>query len=217
MSLWLRVSQRIDAANETIGRFLSWFILAAVVISAGNALVRKIFSTSSNAWLELQWYLFGAVFLGCAAWTLKSKEHIRIDVVYGHLSRRTQHWIDLLGHVLFLMPFCALMIWLAVPYALSSIRSGEISTNAGGLILWPAKLMVLLAFLMLFAQGISEIIKKIAVMRGLLPDLDAASGKHESAEAEALRLKQELEAIVAAREAATTRDSAAQKSKGGQS
>jgi len=166
----LALSRAIDGLNGFIGRNASWAILVAVLVSATNAVVRKAFNQSSNAWLELQWYLFGAAFLLAAAYTLRENEHIRVDVVYGRFSRRTQHWIDLFGHVFFLMPFVLLMIYYLGPYALRSFRTGEVSTNAGGLVIWPAKTLLLAGFLLLGLQGISEIIKKIAVMRGAIPD-----------------------------------------------
>ncbi|MFC3057668.1 TRAP transporter small permease subunit [Paenirhodobacter populi] len=170
MGALLALSGLIDRINETIGKAVSWLILVAVLVSAGNAIVRKVFNTSSNAWLELQWYLFGAAFMFAAAYTLKQNEHIRIDLVYAALSRRKQHWIDLIGHVFFLMPMTILMIWLLIPYVSLSWRSGEMSTNSGGLILWPAKAILLAGFVSLAAQGLSEIVKKIAVIRGLIPD-----------------------------------------------
>ena len=162
----LALSRGIDRLNESIGKWVSWLILLSILVSAGNAIIRKTFDISSNAWLELQWYLFGAAFLLAAAYTLKQNEHIRIDIVYGMFSRRVQHWIDLLGHLLFLMPFCVLMVFYLGPYVLLSYRSGEVSNNAGGLIIWPAKLLLLIGFVLLTLQGVSEIVKKIAVMRG---------------------------------------------------
>jgi TRAP-type mannitol/chloroaromatic compound transport system permease small subunit len=170
MSGLLALSRAIDTITGFIGRNVSWLIFIAVLVSAGNALVRKIFSMSSNAWLEMQWYLFGTAFLLAAAYTLQQNEHIRIDIIYGRFSRRTQHWIDLLGHIFFLSPFVLLMIYLLVPYVRLSFRSGEISANAGGLILWPAKSMMLIGFLLLAMQAVSEIIKKIAIMRGIIDD-----------------------------------------------
>lgn len=164
------LSAAIDAINEFVGKWVMWLILVSILVSAGNAIIRKAFNVSSNAWLELQWYLFGAAFLLAAAYTLKQNEHIRIDIVYGMFSRRVQHWIDLLGHVFFLMPFALLMVYYFVPYVLLSIRSGEVSNNAGGLIVWPAKAMLLAGFTLLLVQGISEIIKKIAVMAGIIED-----------------------------------------------
>ena len=148
-----------------------------------NAAIRKIFDVSSNAWLEAQWYLFGAAFLLAAAYTLKQNEHIRIDIVYGAFSRRIQHWIDLFGHVFFLMPFLVLMLWLMFPWLMMSVRSGEVSTNSGGLIIWPAKSLLLIGFGLLFLQGISEIIKKVGVMLGLIPDPHTFAGHHGAAEA----------------------------------
>ena len=178
MSGLLAMSRGIDRINTVIGRSVSWLILVAVLVSAGNAIIRKVWSISSNAWLELQWYLFGAAFLLAAAYTLLENEHIRIDILYGGRSRRAQHWIDLIGHLLFLMPFVILMIWLMVPWLERSIASGERSMNAGGLVLWPAKALLLAGFVLLFFQGISEIIKKIAVMRGIIPDTQAQFSAH---------------------------------------
>ncbi|WP_112874171.1 TRAP transporter small permease subunit [Paracoccus endophyticus] len=174
----LAFSRGIDRMNTVIGRSVSWLILVAVLVSAGNAIIRKVWSISSNAWLELQWYLYGAAFLLAAAYTLLENEHIRIDIIYGGRSRRTQHWIDLIGHLLFLMPFVVLMIWLMVPWLERSIANGERSMNAGGLILWPAKALLLAGFILLFLQGLSEIVKKIAVMRGLIPDTQAQFSAH---------------------------------------
>lgn len=176
----LGISRSIDALTSFVGRSVSWLIFAAVVVSAGNAIIRKVFNSSSNAWLELQWYLFGAAFFLAAAYTLRQNEHIRIDIVYGGRSRRTQHWIDLLGHVFFLMPFVALMIWYFLPYFWGAFRSGEMSANSGGLLIWPGKLMPLLGFLLLGIQGISEIIKKVAIMRGHLDDPNPHVSVHES-------------------------------------
>jgi TRAP-type mannitol/chloroaromatic compound transport system permease small subunit len=170
MDALLGLSRAIDRVTEWIGRASIWLILAAILVSATNAIIRKAFSTSSNAWLELQWYLFGGAFMFAAAYTLKHNEHIRIDIFYGSRSRRTQHWIDLFGHVFFLMPFVLLMTWMLVPYFLQSWRSGQVSTNAGGLVIWPARAILLAGFALLSLQGLSEIIKKIAVMRGIIPD-----------------------------------------------
>ena len=178
----LALSRGIDLINEKIGKAVSWLILISILVSATNATVRKLFNTSSNAWLELQWYLFGAAFLGAAAYTLQKNEHIRIDILYGALPRRVQHWIDLLGHLLFLMPFVLLTLYYLVPYVQLSFRLGEMSTNSGGLILWPAKALLLAGFVLLFIQGISEIIKKIAVMLGQLPDPHAEGGHAHAAD-----------------------------------
>ena len=170
MTALLGFSRLIDRVTEIIGKSVSWLILVAVLVSAGNAIIRKIFNMSSNAWLEAQWYLFGAAFMLAAAYTLSQNEHIRIDVVYGKFSRRTQHWIDLFGHVFFLMPFVLLMTYYLIPYVLMSVRSQEGSSSAGGLIVWPAKAILLAGFVLLALQGVSEIIKKVAIMTGNMDD-----------------------------------------------
>ncbi|HEV7251082.1 MAG TPA: TRAP transporter small permease subunit [Shinella sp.] len=170
MKTLLVFSRLIDAITANIGKAVGWLILIAVLVSAGNAVIRKMFNISSNAWLEAQWYLFGGAFMLAAAYTLSQNEHIRIDVVYGKFSRRVQHWIDLLGHCLFLMPFVLLMVYFLVPYVTMSFRSGEGSSSAGGLIVWPAKAILLAGFVLLAFQGVSEIIKKIAIMRGDMDD-----------------------------------------------
>ncbi len=188
----LALSRGIDRLNEFIGKWVGWLILVSILVSATNAVIRKAFNMSSNAWLELQWYLFGAAFLLAAAYTLKQNEHIRIDIVYGLFSRRKQHWIDLFGHVFFLMPFVLLMLYYFVPYFLLSYRSGEVSSSAGGLVIWPAKLMLLIGFFLLGLQGISEIIKKIAVMRGDMEDPTPFVSAHEAAEEEGKALAGEL-------------------------
>ncbi|MGB3644351.1 MAG: TRAP transporter small permease subunit [Mesorhizobium sp.] len=192
MTLLLRLAGAIDRLNEFVGKWVSWLILVSIVVSAGNAIIRKTFDMSSNAWLELQWYLYGGAFLLAAAYTLKQNEHIRIDIVYGLFSRRVQHWIDLFGHIFFLMPFAVLMSVYLVPYVARSVRSGEMSTNAGGLIIWPAKALLLAGFLLLALQGVSEIIKKIAVMRGRMDDPNPFVSSHEQAKLEAETLADEV-------------------------
>lgn len=192
MQVLLRFAAGIDRANEVIGKAVAWLILLAVLVSAANAVVRKVFSTSSNAWLELQWYLFGAAFLLAAAYTLKQNEHIRIDIVYGLFSRRVQHWIDLFGHLVFLLPFVGLMVWYLVPYVAHSMQSGEVSTNSGGLVIWPAKALLLVGFSLLGLQGVAEVIKKIAVMQGLIPDPHPFVSAHEAAEREGEALAEEI-------------------------
>ncbi|MEL6920781.1 MAG: TRAP transporter small permease subunit [Pseudomonadota bacterium] len=177
MPALLKLSGWIDSITAFIGRSVSWLILVAVLVSAGNATIRKIFDTSSNAWLELQWYLYGAVFLLAAAYTLQRNEHVRIDVATAGLSKRTRDWIDLFGHIFFLMPFAGLMVYLSWPFVMNSFASGDISVNAGGLVLWPARMMVLAGFILLFAQGISEIIKRWAIIKGIIED--DASTQHE--------------------------------------
>ena len=193
----LALSRGIDRVNTTIGKGVSWLILLAVLVSAGNAIVRKVFNTSSNMWLELQWYLYGAAFLGAAAYTLLENEHIRIDLVYGMWPRKVQHWIDLIGSILFLMPFVILMIYYLYPWTVRSFERGEISSSAGGLILWPAKSMLLIGFVLLFFQGISEIIKKIAVMRGVIPDPTPFVSAHDAAALEGAELADKLAALQA--------------------
>jgi TRAP-type mannitol/chloroaromatic compound transport system permease small subunit len=188
MRLLLGLSKSIDRFNTLIGRVLAWAILAAVLISASNAVIRKVFSMSSNAWLEMQWILFGVVFLLCAPWTLLSNEHIRIDIVNSTFSKRTRDWIDLIGHVVFLMPLSVLMMYLGWPFFLLSLSQNEQSSNAGGLAVYPSKLLVPLAFTLLLVQAVSEIIKRIAIMRGDLDDTASGGGHHASAEAEAQRV-----------------------------
>ncbi|SCB07711.1 TRAP-type mannitol/chloroaromatic compound transport system, small permease component [Rhizobium lusitanum] len=184
MKTLLGFSRIVDYATEIIGKSVSWLILVAVLVSAGNAIVRKTFNISSNAWLEAQWYLFGAAFMLAAAYTLRQNEHIRIDIVYGSLPRRAQHWIDLIGHCLFLMPFALLMVYDLVPYVRMSVMSGEVSSSAGGLIIWPGKALLLAGFFLLALQGISEIIKKIAVMRGDMEDPNPYVPTHAPLEVE---------------------------------
>ena len=193
MQMFLALSRAIDWINESIGKAVGWLILISIFVSAGNATIRKIAPAySSNAWLELQWYLYGAAFMMAAAYTLKQNEHIRIDILYGMWSRKTQHRIDLFGHVFFLLPFVTLMVWLLVPYVTRSFNSGEYSSNSGGLILWPAKALLLIGFAQLLAQAVSEIVKKIAVMRGLIEDPTPFVSSHHAAEVEAEELMGEV-------------------------
>ena len=194
MGSLLALSRVIDAINDRIGKAVSWLILLAILVSTGNAIVRKVFDASSNAWLELQWYLFGAAFMLAAAYTLKQNEHIRIDILYGALSRRKQHWIDLFGHVVFLMPFVLLMLYYFVPYVARSYTSGEVSTNSGGLIIWPAKALLLIGFTLLAFQGVSEIIKKIAVMTGVIEDPNPFVSHHDAATLEGEAMVRDMEA-----------------------
>ena len=189
----LRISRAIDALNTWLGRYIAWAILLAVIISAVNAIVRKVVGTSSNVWLELQWILFGAVFLLCSPWTLLSNEHIRIDVVSSLLPKSVRNWIDVIGHVLFLIPIGLVMMWTGWPFFFRSLLQNEQSNNAGGLPQYPSKLFVPLCFTLLFIQGISELIKRLAIMRGELADV-SGGGHHEAAEAEAARLRDALAA-----------------------
>jgi TRAP-type mannitol/chloroaromatic compound transport system permease small subunit len=170
MKLLLGLSRAIDALNEQIGKFTYWLILAAVLISTGNALVRYTLNTSSNAWLEIQWYLFSFVFLFCAGYTLLHNQHVRIDVVTAHFSGRARAWIDILGTILFLLPMAIAIMWLSWPVFLDAFRTKEISANAGGLLIWPARLMLPIGFLLLVLQGFSELIKRVAFLQGLIPD-----------------------------------------------
>ena len=166
----LRLSRTIDALNDLIGRSVYWLILVAVLVSSFNAMIRYAFDISSNAWLELQWYLFSAVFLLCAGYTLGRNEHVRIDIIAGRMSRRTQAWIDLLGGLFFLLPMSLMIMWLSWPVFIESYTRHEFSADAGGLLRWPARLLVPVGFLLLSLQGISEVIKRIAFLRGLIPE-----------------------------------------------
>jgi TRAP-type mannitol/chloroaromatic compound transport system permease small subunit len=166
----LALSRGIDSVNEHLGRLVYWCVLIMVLVSAGNATSRYALNLASNAWLELQWYLFAAVFLLCAGYTLLHNEHIRIDVVSSHLSRRTQVWIDVFGLLFFLLPMSVFIMWLSWPIFMNAWNSGEISGSAGGLIRWPVRLLVPIGFFLLSAQGLSELIKRIAFLRGLIPD-----------------------------------------------
>lgn len=174
MQALLAVSRAIDAVTGFIGRHVRWLILAAVLVSAINAIIRKLFDTSSNAWLELQWYLFGAVFMLAAAHVLQRNGHVRIDVVSSRLTERLRQWIDLFCHVVMLLPLVLIMIWLSIPFVIESYQSGEISSNAGGLTIWPSKLFVLLGFVLLLFQAISEIIKRIGFLTGSLKEPEPA-------------------------------------------
>lgn len=188
MRALLALSRVIDLINEKVGKVTAWAILVAVLVSAINAIVRKVFGASSNAWLELQWYLFGAVFMLCASWTLRDNEHIRIDIIANRFTKRGRDRMDVFGHILFLFPFIVLMVWTTWPFFWRSYESQEISTNAGGLIIWPAKALILAGFIMLGAQGLSELIKRIAILRGDIEDTTPGGGHHSAVEAETERL-----------------------------
>jgi len=166
----LSVSRIIDWLSERIGHAFYWLVLVTVLISAANAVVRKAFNVSSNSFLEIQWYLFSAIFLFLAGYTLLRNDHVRIDVIAGRLSKKAQAWIDIVGTVFFLFPMAFLLMWLAWPVFVDAYERHEISTNAGGLIIWPARLLVPIGFLLLLVQGVSELIKRIAFLRGLIPD-----------------------------------------------
>lgn len=170
MHALLKISKTVDWINTQIGKNVIWLILASTVISAVNAAVRKAFNVSSNAYLEVQWYLFAAAFLLASAYTLLNGEHVKIDVIYSRWSKRTQIWIDVMGFIFFLLPFCTAVLWFGVPFFLQGYRSNEVSPSAGGLILWPVYAMMPLGFFLLMLQGISELIKRIAFLQGLIPD-----------------------------------------------
>jgi TRAP-type mannitol/chloroaromatic compound transport system permease small subunit len=166
----LSLSRLIDGLSERVGRFVAWLILAAVLISALNAVVRKVFNYSSNGFLEIQWYLFAAVLLVASGYTLLRQEHVKIDVVFGHWSRRTQIKIELFGFIVFLMPFVFSVVIEFMPLLIRAMQSGEMSENAGGLIRWPVYMLVPVGFSLLGLQGLSEIIKRVAFLQGLIDD-----------------------------------------------
>lgn len=201
MQALLGVSRVIDAVNSRLGKWVAWLILLAVIISTVNAVVRKVFDTSSNAYLEMQWILFGAVFMLCAPWTLLSNEHIRIDIVNNLMPKTVRNWIDVLGHTLFLLPFSVLMVWISWPFFYKSFLINEQSMNAGGLPQWPPKFLIFAGFVFLTAQGISELIKRVAVMMNLIPDPHAGGGHFAAAEEEAKRIA-EAARIAAEKDAA---------------
>jgi len=195
----LTLSRLIDRMSELIGRWVAWLVLAAVLISAANAISRKAFNLSSNAYLEIQWYLFAAVFLLAAGYTMLRQEHVKIDVVSGRFSKRTQIWIEIIGICLFLFPFVYMIIKLAMPLVIGAYQSNEMSSNAGGLIRWPVFALLPLGLLLLGIQGISELIKRVAFLRGLVPDPTKKLGLKTPEEELAEFL---LQKEVAAREAA---------------
>jgi TRAP-type mannitol/chloroaromatic compound transport system permease small subunit len=186
MRLLLRLSSAIDWLNAQVGKWVIWLILGSTVISGVNAMVRKAFNTSSNAYLEVQWYLFAAAFLLASGFTLLHGEHVRIDVVSSRLSKRKRIWIDVIGFAFFLTPMCLVILYFGVPFFLQGFHSGEMSNNAGGLIRWPVYLMMPAGFLLLLLQGLSELVKRIAFLRGLIPDptekVQARSAEEELAE-----------------------------------
>jgi TRAP-type mannitol/chloroaromatic compound transport system permease small subunit len=175
----LRLSALIDAINGRVGRLVYWLILVAVLVSAANATVRYSLDTSSNAWLELQWYLFSAVFLLAAGYTLLNNEHVRIDLVYSHLSPRLRAWVDLLGGLFFLLPMATVIMVLSWPMFVESAVRHEVSADAGGLLRWPVKLLIPVGFFLLILQGLSEIVKRVAFLRGLIADPSQRRGDFE--------------------------------------
>lgn len=166
----LKFSKAVDWLSTQVGKYVIWLILASTIISAINAAVRKAFNMSSNAFAEVQWYLFAASFLIAAGYTLLNGEHVKIDVISGRLSKRGQIWIDVFGFTLFLIPMCVTILWFGVPFFLEGLRTGEMSNNAGGLIRWPVYAMMPLGFTLLLLQGVSELIKRVAFLQGLIDD-----------------------------------------------
>ena len=200
MSPLLTLSRAIDRCTEFIGRWVAWLVLAAVLISAANAIVRKLFNTSSNAYLEIQWYLFAAVFLLAAGYTMLRQGHVKIDVISGRFSKRTQMWIEVIGLVFFVFPLVFTVIQLSWPLVVKAYVTNEYSSNAGGLIRWPVFALLPLGFLLLGVQAVSELIKRVAFLKGLIPDpLQKTQEKSDEEELAEFLLKKE----VAAREAAS--------------
>jgi TRAP-type mannitol/chloroaromatic compound transport system permease small subunit len=197
----LKLSKLIDRLSEFIGRWVAWLVLVAVLISAANAVTRKALNFSSNAFLEIQWYLFAAVFLLASGYTLMRQEHVKIDVVSGRFSKRTQIWIDIVGLCCFLLPFVIAIIFLAMPLVTNAFVTNEMSSNAGGLIRWPVFAMLPLGLALLGLQGLSELIKRIAFLKGLVPD---PTKKHQAKTPEE-ELAEALQKELAAREAAALR------------
>jgi TRAP-type mannitol/chloroaromatic compound transport system permease small subunit len=194
MGALLKFSRGVDALNAFVGKYVIWLIFGSTIISAVNALVRKIFNTSSNSYLEVQWYLFAAAFLLAAGYTLLNGEHVRIDVVSSHLSKRGQIWVDVIGFIFFLTPLCVAVLVFGIPWFLQGFRSGEMSSNAGGLVRWPVYLMMPLGFTLLLLQCWSELVKRIAFLQGLIEDptaKKAARSAEEELAEEIARLAEE--------------------------
>jgi hypothetical protein len=199
MNFLLSLSKKIDFLSDSIGRWLAWLVLLAVLISSGNAVMRKGFNMSSNAFLEIQWYLFAAVFLLASGYTLMRQEHVKIDVVSGRFSKRTQIWIDIVGICLFLLPFACIITKLSMPLVLNAYVTQEVSSNAGGLIRWPVFALLPTGMVLLALQALSELIKRIAFLQGRIPDPSKKQGAKTPEQEFAEFL---LEKEVAAREAA---------------
>ncbi len=199
MHALLLLSKKIDALSEWVGRWVAWLLLFAVLISAANAVVRKAFNMSSNGFLEIQWYLFAATFLLASGYTLMRQEHVKIDVISGRFSKRTQVWIDIIGICVFLFPFVIVIIKLAMPLVINAYVTQEVSSNAGGLIRWPVFALLPAGLLLLGIQAVSELIKRIAFLQGLIPDPTKKQGSKTPEEELAEFL---LQKEVATREAA---------------
>ena len=195
MSSLLPLSRLIDRLSEFIGRWVAWLVLAAVLVSAANALSRKALNLSSNAFLEVQWYLFAAVFMLAAGYTMLRQEHVKIDVLSGRFSKRTQIWIDIIGLAVFVLPFVVYIIKLAMPLVINAYVTGEMSQNAGGLIRWPVYALLPLGLVLLGLQAVSELIKRFAFLQGLIPD-PSVKGSGKTAEEELAEfLKQQEQAL----------------------
>lgn len=189
MNALLKLSRRIDALTERVGQAALWLVLVVVLVSAGNAVMRYTINYSSNAFLEIQWYLFGMIFLSCGGYTFMRNEHVRIDLISGRFSKRGQTWIDIFGIVLFLMPMAVAIMLLSWPVFIHAIESSEMSNSAGGLIVWPARLMIPAGFLLLIVQAISELIKRIGFLKGLCPDPTEKTNALSAEEELALAIK----------------------------
>ena len=170
MDSLLKLSRRIDALTERVGKAAIWLVLVVVLVSTGNAILRYTINYSSNAFLEIQWYLFGVIFLACSGYTLMRNEHVRIDILSGKLSKRGQTWIDIFGILFFLMPMAIAIFLLSWPVFMHAFQANEMSNSPGGLIVWPARLMIPVGFLLLIIQAVSELIKRIGFLKGLCPD-----------------------------------------------
>ena len=199
MTLLLTLSKRIDQFSEWVGRWIAWLVLFAVLISAGNAVSRKAFNMSSNAFLEIQWYLFAGMFLLASGYTLMRQEHVKIDVISGRFSKRTQIWVEVVGICAFLFPFIFMTIKLAMPLVINAFVTQEMSSNAGGLIRWPVFALLPAGMFLLGLQGVSELIKRVAFLQGLIPDPSKKQGPKSPEEELAEFL---LQKEVAARDAA---------------
>ncbi|HLR81806.1 MAG TPA: TRAP transporter small permease subunit [Paenalcaligenes sp.] len=184
MHFLLTCSSLIDKLNRTVGRSVAWLTLIVVLVSAINAIVRKTFNVSSNAWLELQWYLFGAIFLLASGYTFLRNEHVRVDVISQNFSRRVQIYIEIFGVLFFLLPAFGLVFWLSIPYFYKSLVTWELSSNTGGLIRWPVKLLIPLGFGLLLLSGVSHLIKCIGFLMGIAPDPIAEAEQRQRSELE---------------------------------
>ena len=194
MNALLQFSQRIDAMTERVGKASIWLVLVVVLVSAGNALMRYTFNYSSNALLEIQWYLFGMIFFACSGYTLLRNEHVRIDLISGRFSKRGQAWIDIFGIIFFLMPMAIAIMVLSWPVFIHAFETGEMSNSAGGLIVWPARLMIPVGFFLLILQALSELIKRIGFLLGRCPDPTDKRGQLSPEEELARAIKHKKEA-----------------------